>query len=143
MQARRFAFTAGAIADEAWRRHRVVDHDPDGFFQPLKQSLLDLSAVRSEEDVLLDEHFRCLPPIIEFSNERWYGSRLRIMTDERRKRFGPPDQPIIELHHIVDGEVREGGQENQREAEALVASLGKMLSDPSYGGATFGVICPF
>src|SRR5581483_1791302 len=94
-------------------------------------------------DVLLDEHFRCLPPIIEFSNERWYGSRLRIMTDERRKRFGPPDQPVIELHQIPDAEVREGGQENQREAEALVAKLGELLSHPTYATATFGVVCLF
>ena len=46
-------------------------------------SLLDVvnGALPSQDDVvLLDEHYRSLPQIIEFSNRRFYGTALRIMT---------------------------------------------------------------
>ena len=143
MQARRFAFTQQLVALEGWHQYGMDVHDPESWLQPTKQSLLDLASVRAEETVLLDEHFRCLPPIIEFSNKRWYGERLRIMTDETRKRFGDPDQPIIELHHVADGRVSNDSQENRAEATALVNKLKTLLDHPSYSKATFGVICLF
>ncbi len=143
MHARRFAFTRQLIALEAWQQHRMDVHDPESWLQLTKQSLLDLAFVRAEEEVLLDEHFRSLPPIIEFSNKRWYDGRLRIMTDETKKRFGDPDQPIIELHHVSEGKVADGSQENLAEAEALVTKLKELLGHPSYSEATFGVICLF
>jgi len=148
MQARRFAFTQQLIALEAWQQHRMDVHDPDSWLQPTKQSLLDLAFVRAEEEVLLDEHFRCLPPIIEFSNKRWYADsegngRLRIMTDETKKRFGDPDQSIIELHHVTEGIVARGSQENRAEADAIVAKLKELLNHPAYNEATVGVICLF
>ena len=143
MHARRFAFTQQLIALEAWQQHHMDVHDPESWLQPTKQSLLDLAFVRAEEEVLLDEHFRCLPPIIEFSNKRWYDGRLRIMTDETRKRFGDPDQSIIELHHVPEGRVADGSQENRAEAEALVTKLKELLDHPSYSEATFGVMCLF
>ena len=46
-------------------------------------SLLDVvnGALPSQDDVvLLDEHYRSLPQIIEFSNRRFYGQALRMMT---------------------------------------------------------------
>ena len=143
MQARRFAFMQELIALEAWHQYGMQSHDPDNWLQPTKQSLLDLAFVRAEEEVFLNEHFRSLPPIIDFSNKRWYGERLRIMTDETRKRFGDPDQPIMELHHVENGIISNDSQENQIEAQALVDKLKQMLDHPSYSEATFGVICLF
>ena len=143
MQPRRFAFTQQQLATEAWHRHGMDRHDPEKWLDPRKQSLLDLAFVRAEEELLLDEHFRCLPPIINFSNERWYGGVLRIMTDEARKRFGGPEQPIIELHHVKDGAISNGSQENRVEAEAVLAKLKSLLTHPAYSEATFGVICLF
>ena len=46
-------------------------------------SLLDVvnGALPSQDDVvLLDEHYRSLPQIIEFSNRRFYGGAFRVMT---------------------------------------------------------------
>ena len=68
MQPRRFAFTQQQVATEAWHRHGMDRHDPEKWLDPRKQSLLDLAFVRAEEELLLDEHFRCLPPIVNFSN---------------------------------------------------------------------------
>lgn len=143
MQPRRFAFTQQQVATEAWHRHGMHGLDPEKWLDPRKQSLLDLAFVRAEEELLLDEHFRCLPPIIDFSNDRWYGGQLRIMTDETRKRFGGPDQKIIELHHVRGGLISNESQENQAEAQALVTKLKELLAHPAYTEATFGVICLF
>lgn len=65
------------------------------------------------------------------------------MTDERRKRFGRPDQPIIQLHDVADGIISNGSQENEEEARALVGFLGRLVKDPDYVGASIGVMCLF
>jgi very-short-patch-repair endonuclease len=143
MQPRRFAFVSRQVAYQAWRHFEMHKLDPDGWLNPMEQSLLTLAAIRAEEENLLDEHFRSLPPIIEFSNERWYEDQLRVMTDERHKRFGGPEQPVIELHHVAGGEISNGSQENQNEGLALVDFLAGMVKNPDYAGASIGVICLF
>ena len=143
MQPRRFAFTQSSVTTEAWSLFGLDKLDPDGWFHPTNQSLLDLAGIRSQEEAFLNEHFRSLPPIIEFSNLRWYDGRLRIMTDERRKRFGGLTQPIVELHHVEGGTISGGTQENETEAEALVEKLKQIIDDPSYFGASIGVISLF
>ncbi len=143
MQPRRFAFVNQQVAIQAWHQHGLKALDPDESLNPLKESLLTLAAVRAEEDNLLDEHYRCLPPIISFSNERWYGGQLRIMTDETRKQFGGPDQPIVELHYVEEGAVTMGSQVNVAEATAVVDKLHALLSHPAYTDASFGIICLF
>lgn len=143
MQPRRFAFVARQVAHQAWRHFQMHKLDPDGWLEPMEQSLLSLAAIRAEEENLLDEHFRSLPPIIQFSNQQWYDGELRVMTDERRKRFGTPDQPVIQLHYVEDGEISNQSQENEREARALVDFLAQMIKDPNYAGASIGIICLF
>ena len=71
MHARRFAFTHQQIALQAWQQHRMDAHNPESWLQPTKQSLLDLAFVRAGEEVLLDEHFRCLPLIINLGVHRY------------------------------------------------------------------------
>ncbi len=92
---------------------------------------------------MLDEHFRSLPPIVEFSNREWYGGALRIMTDERYKEFGHPEQPIAELHYVAEGKISNASQENETEARAVVQQLLKLVVSEDYNGASIGVICLF
>lgn len=143
MQSQRFAFLNQNIALEAWQRFGMVTFDPDERLHPFRQSLLTLAGIRAEEEALLDEHFRCLPPIIDFSNRRWYGGQLRVMTDVHNKVFGSPEQPVIQLHRVADGVVSNDSQENKAEARALVAHLAAMVKDPDYADATIGVMCLF
>ena len=143
MQSRRFAFQSATIATQAWSQFHMEKHDPDGWLDPMKQSLLTLASLHSEEECLLDEHFRSLPPIIEFSNERWYNNRLRIMTDIQRKKFGGPNQPAIEMHFVADGKVKEETQENEKEAKELLKCLQELVVNPDYSGASIGVMCLF
>jgi hypothetical protein len=143
MQPRRFAFVSQEVTRQAWHQWGMDRLDVDRWLHPSEQSLLTLAAVRAEEEVLLDEHFRSLPPIIHFSNERWYGGHLRIMTDEAHKRFGQPDQPIIQLHHVADGIISNGSQENDEEAKSLVDFLCSLVTSPDYHGAPIGVMYLF
>lgn len=143
MQSRRFAFMSRNVALEAWEQFGMDKLDPDQRLHPFERSLLGLASIHAEEECLLDEHFRSLPPIIDFSNERWYRGALRIMTDPHQKRFGSPDQPIIQLHRVEEGVISNGSQENEAEAGALVEFLGHVVKDPDYADASIGVLCLF
>jgi len=143
MQSQRFAFMSQLLAVEAWQQFSMSKFDPDETLHPVRTSLLDLVTVHAEESVFLNEHFRCLPPIIEYSNDRWYDNRMRIMTDVRHKRFGSPEQSVIQLHHVKDAHISGGSQENDREARAVVDLLASMVDDPDYAGASIGVLCLF
>ena len=143
MQARRFAFTAEAVSSEASHHHGLARYDPDGWLDATRSDLLRLAAVRADEEVLLDEHFRSLPPLIAFSNGRWYGGRLRLMRHARDRRHGDPARPPVRLIEVPDGRVEPGTQENEPEARALLAGLAELLRDPAYARASVGVICLF
>jgi len=143
MQAQRFAFTSNQVAAQAWKEQGLDKFDPDRWLDPAKIDLLQLASFRMDEEVFLDEHFRSLPAIINFSNTRWYGERMRIMRDEDDRRVGDPDAPVVRLYHVDDGRVSPWTQENQREANLLVEKLKSLLEHPGYADATFGVICLF
>jgi very-short-patch-repair endonuclease len=142
MQAQRFAFTANQVAAQAWAEQGLDRLDPDRWLDPSKIDLLQLASIRMDEEAFLDEHYRSLPQIIGFSNERWYGERLRIMRDPDDKRVGNPETPATVLHH-VKGKVLPGTQENEIEARELVAFLRTLMEHPGYVDASFGVICLF
>jgi len=142
MQAQRFAFTSGVVATQAWAQYGLDKLDPERWLDPARVDLLQLASMRMDEEAFLDEHYRSLPSIIGFSNERWYGGRLRIMRDVDDRRLGDPTIPAVSLHR-VSGRVTPGTQENEREARALVKLLRELLEHPAYSDASFGVICLF
>lgn len=88
--------------------------------------------------MLLTEHFRCVPPIIEFNN--WlcpsYGGKLEPLRQPNPvDRFDPPINTIfIENGHKKDNDV------NEQEADALVAKLIACCQDERYRGRTMGVV---
>lgn len=143
MQAQRFAFTAGQVSAQAWRQHGLDKLDPDGWLDPAKVDLLQLASIRGSEEAFLNEHFRSLPGIISFSNDRWYRGRMRLMRDPDDRRVGDPDAPAMQLHRVAAGSVTPNTQENPAEAEALIAELRSLLRNPGYADATFGVVCLF
>jgi very-short-patch-repair endonuclease len=143
MQAQRFAFTANQVAAQAWRQHGLDKLDPDGNLDPAKVSLLDLASIRGSEEVFLDEHFRSLPGIISFSNERWYQNKMRLMRDPDDRRVGDHDAPVCRLHHVKGAQVTPNTQENVVEAQAVIAQLRSLMTHPGYANASFGIICLF
>lgn len=104
-------------------------------------SMFDLADYYSMNSVMLDEHFRCLPPIIEFSNREFYNSKIRIM----RKDF--ETEPVIELVEVPDGKVDFDATRNLPEVEAVVKRLYDIVVEDERKNpdkpVTIGLISPF
>ncbi len=107
-------------------------------------SLLDVvnGALPSQDDVvLLDEHYRSLPQIIEFSNRSFYGGALRIMT----KRPDTIGLRSVELRK-VNG-VRTKAGYNVEEAEAILNEINKIAKaeakKPPNERTSIGVLSPY
>jgi len=103
-------------------------------------SLYQNAKIRFTAKVVLREHFRCMPEIIQFSNDLCYAPNgtplipLRTHSPGRLK-------PVV-TRFVADG-YQEGKSSyaiNRREAESIVAQIVGCLEDKRYAGKTFGVI---
>ncbi|HEY7273993.1 MAG TPA: AAA domain-containing protein [Actinoplanes sp.] len=105
-------------------------------FDP-ESSLYDHAVRRSPERILLREHFRCVPQIIEFSSRHYYDRKIMPLRADR-----PSLEPIRPVF-LPDG-VRQPlapyGDVNHAEAVALVDRVAAIVADPAYAGRTLGVI---
>lgn len=105
----------------------------------IRTSLYDTANRVFDSKIVLKEHYRCVPEIIQFSNDLMYGGMidpLRLpMADDM---FEPPVKTI----RVEDGYRLEGTSKtiNEPEAEAIVDYISKCLKDPKYKDKTFGVI---
>lgn len=104
-------------------------------------SMFDLANYYSMNPVLLDEHFRSLPPVINFSNQEFYGDRIRIM------RRNSNDTKVLELVQVLDGKVDFDATRNLPEVEAVVAKLQELIIEDerknSDNPISIGIISPF
>ena len=103
-------------------------------------SMFDLANYYSTNPVLLDEHFRSYYPIIQFSNQEFYGNRIRIMT----KDSGTND--VLELHHVTDGKVDSDATRNMPEVEAVIKRILELIladEDNEENPVSIGVVSPF
>jgi very-short-patch-repair endonuclease len=106
----------------------------------MKTSLYELSdqIFPKNARLMLKEHFRSVPEIIQFSNDLSYDGRivpLRLPTPNERL-----DPPV--LTKFVEEGYREDSnkQLNIPEAEAIVEDIKKMVEDPNFVDQTMGVI---
>lgn len=104
----------------------------------LETSFFGLAEILFGSRVVLREHFRCMPEIIQFSNNLCYYNKP--LTPLRQY---PPDrlEPVV-THHVQDG-YREGDSNSARnipEAEQIVKTITECCSNPAYAGKTMGVI---
>ncbi len=104
-------------------------------------SMFDLADYYSMNSVMLDEHFRSLPPIIEFSNREFYGGRMRVM----KKDVG--DDLVLETVHVPEGKVDFDATRNLPEIEALVKRLYDIIVEDERKNpdnpVSIGIISPF
>lgn len=104
-------------------------------------SMFDLANYYSMNPVLLDEHFRSLPPVINFSNQEFYGDRMRIM------RRNSNDMKVLELIQVVDGKVDFDATRNLPEVEAVVSKLQELIIEDERKNpdkpVSIGIISPF
>ena len=104
-------------------------------------SMFDIANYYSMKPVLLDEHFRSLPPIIGFSNKEFYGDRIRIMKQDN------PNEKVLEIVEVPDGKVDGDATRNLPEIEALVKRLHEIIVDNERENpdnpVSIGIISPF
>lgn len=92
-----------------------------------------------QRQVTLREHFRCMPEIIDYSDNLCYaphGTPLDPMRSFGEARL----TPLMCVR--VEGQRAGGSQSptNKVEAEAIVAKIEECLDDPAYDGKSIGVI---
>jgi very-short-patch-repair endonuclease len=105
----------------------------------LQDSLYDMALrVFPGQQLMLKEHFRCIPEIIQFSNELFYGGAIEpLRIPQSKDRLNPPIVPI----RVLDGYRDEGNTDvNEPEACALANKVAELCSMKEYTGKTFGVI---
>ncbi len=104
-------------------------------------SMFDLANYYSMHPVLLDEHFRSLPPIINYSNKEFYGNRIKVM------RRNDTSQKALEAIIVPDGKVDFDATRNLPEIEALVKKLHEIVIDNERNNpenpVSIGIISPF
>ncbi|MDF1710472.1 MAG: AAA domain-containing protein [Paracoccaceae bacterium] len=84
--------------------------------------------------VMLREHFRCVAPIIQFSN-RFYGNALvPLRVPRASERFDPPLCDVF-----IRTAVRQG-KTNASEAKWIVDEIARLVADPAHDGRDIGVI---
>lgn len=118
-------------------KQRFLADQPYGVEMTPEKSLYDLAArVFAAEQVMLREHFRCVPPIIEYSNQTFYKGQVQPLRIPRAsERLDPP---LVDL--FVEEGVRNRRDCNTAEAEAIAAEISAILDDPKFANRTIGVV---
>lgn len=103
-------------------RDRFLAEQPFKEDMTPEKSLYDLAArVFAARQVMLREHFRCVPPIIAYSNRIFYKGAiqpLRIAKSSERI-----DPPLVDVY--VEGGLRDRRDCNREEAECIAAEIAR------------------
>lgn len=104
-------------------------------------SMFDLADYYSMNSVMLDEHFRSLPPIINFSNHEFYNDKIRVM----KKDSATSD--AIDIVMVPEGQVDPDATRNLPEIETLVKTLHEIILEDERNNpehpVSIGIISPF
>jgi very-short-patch-repair endonuclease len=115
---------------------RFLTNQPHGAQMTPDKSIYDLArVVFAGNSVMLKEHFRCVPAIIEFSNREFYQGDIRpLRVPKANERLDPP---LVDV--FVKGGYRKGDL-NDPEAKAIVDEIESILADPLFEGRSIGVV---
>jgi very-short-patch-repair endonuclease len=92
--------------------------------------------VFAAQKVMLREHFRCVPPIIAYSNKHFYKDFIQpLRIPKMSQRIDPP---LVDIY--VPHGVRDKKDINRAEAEAIVAEIQAILTNPQFDNRTLGVV---
>jgi superfamily I DNA and/or RNA helicase len=116
-------------------------------FSYTRHSLYDLiqrsGMENNEHPILLNEHYRCHPDIISFSNEYYYEQKLTIATDEKKLLQNPSMKTRVIWHHIKGKTTHTKSPYNEQEAEAVVEEILKLLKTMNETKTTMGIVTLF
>lgn len=129
------SFILGARIQEL--RRRFLSEQPYESVLTVDRSLYDLaSTVFASQRVMLREHFRCVPTIISYSNQAFYGNQIQpLRIPKASERLDPP---LVDI--FARGGVRDGRDLNKLEAEAILEEIKAIVADPKMAGRTLGVV---
>ena len=115
---------------------RFLGNQPHGAQMTPDKSIYDLArVVFAGNSVMLKEHFRSVPAIIEFSNREFYEGDIRpLRLPSAAERLDPP---LIDV--FVKGGYRKGDT-NPVEAKAIVDEIELILADERLAHRTIGVV---
>ncbi|HKY23388.1 MAG TPA: AAA domain-containing protein [Vicinamibacterales bacterium] len=130
---------AGFIASQRIQelKDRFLADQPYGTEMTPEKSLYDLAArVFAAQQVMLREHFRCVPPIIAYSNRTFYKGGIRpLRIPKPSERIDPPLVDVL----VKDG-VRNRRDCNEYEALAIADEIAGLLKDERFKSRTLGVV---
>ncbi|MCP4406943.1 MAG: DUF559 domain-containing protein [Gammaproteobacteria bacterium] len=101
-------------------------------------SIYDLGSTMFASDIIrLREHFRCVEPIIAFSNRQFYDGEIKpLRVPKPSERLDPP---LIDVY--VKGGYRLARRKiNKPEANAIVEEIKKISDNPDMARRTIGVV---
>lgn len=107
---------------------------PNSHLYDEKTSIYDLARQSFGGAIRLVEHFRCVPEIIQFSNQLCYEGAIRPLRDASKVAL----KPHVVAHRVTGGLSQ--GKENPDEAEEIAALVIAATEEPEYANKTFGVI---
>ena len=123
--------------------HNLIDRHlyniPNKLQFEMKTSLYDTASRIFESKIILKEHFRCVPEIIQFSNDFMYGG----MIDPLRLPLGSEVlEPPVKAIRVIEGYRKEDTKKvfNEPEAEAIVNHIAECCQNEKYNGKSIGVI---
>jgi very-short-patch-repair endonuclease len=117
-------------------RNRFLSDQPYGADMTPDKSLYDLAArVFAGQMVMLREHFRCVPPIITYSNRFYNGAIQPLRIPRPSERLDPP---LVDIY-VRDGVKNKKGC-NTLEAEAIAQEIQALIDDDKYAGRSIGVV---
>lgn len=97
--------------------------------------LCKVALVAQGAQVVLVEHFRCHPAIIEFSNREYYNHGLKALRIQKASE--KLDPPLVDV--LVRGGTRKG-KLNLPEARFIVDEIKALTDDPNNAHRTIGVV---
>jgi very-short-patch-repair endonuclease len=120
-------------------QHRYLDGIPFHNAFSAQNSLYGHAKIRFGQSIVLREHFRCMPEIIQFSNDLCYASSGTAL-DPLRAYPASRLRPLV-VRRVAEG-YRSGGENatNEPEADAVLAQILACIADARYAGRTMGVI---
>ena len=118
-------------------RDRFLVNQPFAAEMTPEKSLYDLAArVFAADQVMLREHFRCVAPIVAYSNRTYYQNQILPLRIPRASERMEP--PLVDIY--VEGGVRDPHDRNDCEAHAIADEINAILANGGLAGRTIGVV---
>jgi very-short-patch-repair endonuclease len=106
----------------------------------ITSSLFTLAEIRIPNMIQLNEHFRCVPEIIAFSNPHIYEGKLKPLRHPNPKGLL---KPALVPVFIEGGYQNTNNSVNEPEAKAIVEKIIELAEDPNYQQRPDGHLCTF